>query len=162
MIFSCSNFRCILVPFMQGYIWVLIYLESIVQQVSCSNPPLSSANLWIIFRNVRAYEKRTSGQRGWHSSLWLLFGRRFLLCKVNFGKKIWHRYRYVYISHFSGTKLQTRDKHSTGRSKLRQCFSQQFSKPNFKVFLYGKTMERHFLLCKLYSSWISLLFLFDK
>ena len=34
-----SNFRCTLVPFMPEYIWVLIYLESIVQQVSCSNPP---------------------------------------------------------------------------------------------------------------------------
>ena len=63
-------------------------------------------------------------------------------------------YFYV-ITYFSGTKLQTCDKHPTRRSKLRQCFSQQFSKSNFKVFFHGQINEKMFILLgKLYSSWI--------
>ena len=35
----------------------------------------------------------------------------------------------------SGSKLQACNQHSTSGSKLRQCFSQQFSKQDFQVFV---------------------------
>ena len=65
----------------------------------------------------------------------LLSGRLFLR-KGHFGKELWYScLLYCLYSLISGSKLQACNQHSTSGSKLRQCFSQQFSKQDFQVFV---------------------------
>ena len=161
MIFLCSNFRCILVPFMQGYIWVLIYLESIVQQVSCSNPPYPSLICGSYSGMSALMRKELLDNAGGIQTFGCYLAEDFF-----FAKSILVRKFDTVIDMFTYLLFQEQNYKLAISTQPAAQNSGNASVSNFqnrisRYFLPWQNKEKP-LLCKLYSSWISLLFVFDK